>query len=304
MLAEAGILEVQALLLCASIRRFAGVCSGAAITVVSPRADRRPSSSTLGALRVLGAEYLPLDLKSPCPAYGPSFKVMAAAHLARRPGPPILVQTDSDTLFLDEPDLTLCGMDAAARPVDVKGMCTSGEGDRFDPYWRRLCDLCGINYDDIPEITTTIDRRRVRASYNGGLVAVRRDSGILEKTEDCFLRLAAAELVPHEDFTLRTGSGIVSGIGTRYWGTSQAALSLALTAIGHRVRVLPESYNVPLHFEVFRERPSNRPIHVHYHWLGEAAHCGTGALLGGRVIPSPEAQQWLIRRLPLDSAIA
>jgi hypothetical protein len=126
LIAEAGVLEVQALLLCRSIRRFGCRYSSAAITVVSPRASRRPSRATLRELNVLGAEYLALDIHSPCPAYGPSFKVLVAAHIARRPGPPIVVQLDSDTLFLGEPNFSLTGVDAAARPVDVKGMCTSG----------------------------------------------------------------------------------------------------------------------------------------------------------------------------------
>jgi hypothetical protein len=46
-LAEAGVLEAQAPLLCSSIRRFAGAYSSAAIVVVSPRPDRRPCRTTL-----------------------------------------------------------------------------------------------------------------------------------------------------------------------------------------------------------------------------------------------------------------
>ena len=36
---------------------------------------------------------------------------------------------DSDTVLLSEPDLELLEAEVAARPVDVKGMCTSGIGD-------------------------------------------------------------------------------------------------------------------------------------------------------------------------------
>jgi hypothetical protein len=73
-LAEKGILERQALLLCGSIRMFGGVYRSAGITVVSPRSDRRPSPATLQAFERLGAEYLDLDLSSEWPSYGASFR--------------------------------------------------------------------------------------------------------------------------------------------------------------------------------------------------------------------------------------
>src|SRR5690242_18041255 len=84
LIAEAGALEAQAVLLCDSIRRFAGAHSRAPITVVSPRSARRPSSSTLAELDRLEAEYLPLEVDSCCPEYGTSYRVHAAAHVERR----------------------------------------------------------------------------------------------------------------------------------------------------------------------------------------------------------------------------
>src|SRR5437868_827653 len=86
LIAESGILELQALLLCESIRRFAGVHSRSPITVVSPRAARRPSPATIRALGRLDAEYLPLGIDSCCPDYGTSFRMHAAAHVERQPG--------------------------------------------------------------------------------------------------------------------------------------------------------------------------------------------------------------------------
>src|SRR6202165_524229 len=146
LIAESGILESQALLLCASIRQFGGVVSTAPITVVSPRKSRRPSFATPRHLDSLQAEYLALDIDSACPEYGPSFRVHAAAHVARRSGPPIVVQLDSDTVFIGEPVLLVHDGPAAARPVDVKGMCTTGPENEFDGYWRALCALVGVDY--------------------------------------------------------------------------------------------------------------------------------------------------------------
>src|SRR5689334_5813906 len=227
LIAESGVLELQALLLCESIRRFAGIHARSPITVVSPRRARRPSPVTIRALGRLDVEYLPLEIDSCCPDYGTSFRVHAAAHVERRSGPPTLVQLDSDTIFLAEPDLGLNGSDAAARPVDVKGMCTTGDGDPLDPWWRRLCALAGIDYGQVPTITTTVDRQIIRASHNGGFVAVRRAGGLFARTDEVFRRLVAAGRTPWpgDGPTVRTGTGVLRGPATAWWGTSQAAFS-------------------------------------------------------------------------------
>src|SRR5262249_23126913 len=172
----------------------AGACAKAPIVAVSPRARRRPSAATLRRFEQLGVDYLALDLESCCPEYTTAIRLHVSPIVARRPGPPILVQLDSDTLFLRQPHLSLGTAELAARPVDMKGICTAGPGDPFDPYWRDLCALCGVDYDLIPEVSTTVAGERVRAAYNGGLIAIRRDCGVYECTEDFFRRAVAADL--------------------------------------------------------------------------------------------------------------
>jgi hypothetical protein len=270
-LAEAGILEAQTLLLCHSIRRFAGAHSSAAIVVVSPRPDCRPSRATVKELEVLGVGYLELELQSLCPSYGPSYGIYVAAHVARRPGPPVLVLLDSDTLFLGEPDFSLRGVDIALRPVDVKGMCTAGRGDPFDRYWHDLCALCGVDYAELPHVVTTVDRQTVLANYNAGLVAVRRDSGIFEKTEEFFTRVLSR----------------------------QAALSIAITSMKSPVQTLPPTYNVPLHSFDLLERATAAPIHVHYHWLCSGDGYSANPMLDGRMQLPDSIVNWLRQHLPL-----
>lgn len=302
-LTEAGVLEAQALLLCASIREFGGRHSSSAIVAVSPRPSRRPSRSTVRELENMGVEYLELDLPSACPSYGPSFRVHAVAHISRRPGPPILVQIDSDTLFLDEPDFSLNGVDAAARPVDVKGMCTTGPGDPFEEYWRKLCKLCGVDYERLPFVETTVDRKTVRASYNGGLAAATRSSGIFDRTEEFFSKLVAVGARPWAGSGIQVKSAVetVSKEGSEFWGTTQAALSLAITALGGAIEILPPSYNVPLHLFDQLTPPEAEPIHVHYHWLGSRESRKENPLLNGRLRLPGETAKWLKKRLPLRS---
>jgi hypothetical protein len=299
--AEAGILEAQAILLCESIRLFAGRYATAAITVVSPRADRRPSPASLKRLAALGADYLALEVESCCAEYSTAIRVHVTPIVVRRPGPAILVQLDSDTLFLGEPDLALAGADIAARPADLKTICTGGAGDPMDGYWRRLCALCGVDYDLIPTVVTTVDQAPIRAAYNGGLIAVRRDCGVFERTEANFLRLIAANLRPRPGTDLRfdTGTGIVAGRGAEFWGTTQAAFSLAAAAGRHPVRILPASHNLPLNLFDDIAAPAVPPIHVHYHWLANAGRVQRNPLLDGRLHLPPAARAWLADRLPL-----
>ncbi len=300
LIAEKGDLELQAALLCESIRMFTGCCRFASITVVSPRRHLRPSSATWRKLELLGVEYLELDLQSRCAAYGPSFKVQVAAYLERRAGPPVLVQLDSDTLFVGEPDLSPHEQAAAARPVDVKGMCTAGTGDAFDPYWQQLCRVCGVNYEALPLIETTVDRVTVRASFNGGLVAVPRASRIFAQTEMFFDRGVEAGLKPWaERGSIYTGAGEVPAEGGEYWGSSQAALSLAIAHSGGRARILPASHNVPLHFFDSLAMPQQAPVHLHYHWLLSGGEHSGDALFDPRLMLAHHTVEWLRRRVPL-----
>jgi hypothetical protein len=307
LIAESGVLELQALLLCESLRRFAGIHARSPITVVSPRRERRPSPATIRALGRLDVEYLPLEIDSCCPDYGTSFRVHAAAHVERRPGPPTVVQLDSDTIFLAEPDLALTGSDAAARPVDVKGMCTTGADDPFDPWWRRLCALVGVDYERVPTTTTTVDRQTIRASYNGGFVAVRRACGLFGRTEEAFRRLVAAGLTPWpgDGPTVQTGTGVVRGAATAWWGTSQAAFSLAAVAGGHAVRLMRESHNFPLHLVAEMSTPIPRPlVHLHYHWLFTAGEADAIRIAFDKLELPEDVAEWLATRLPLDPASA
>ncbi|TGQ66724.1 hypothetical protein EN829_018920 [Mesorhizobium sp. M00.F.Ca.ET.186.01.1.1] len=302
LIAEAGILEAQALLLCESIRCFAGSYSKSAITAVSPRSDRRPSPSTLSRLKQLGVEYLPIEIDSCCPQYGPSYRVHSLAHVERRAGPPVIIQLDSDAIFVAEPDFSLGTNSAAARPVDVKGMCTTGAGDPFDAYWRELCALAGVDYEHLPVVRTSVDNLAVRASYNAGLIAARRACGLFQRTEDILKKLVAADMKPWAgaEPAYSTGTGVLQGDATAFWGTSQAAFSLAAVAGNHSVRLLPATHNFPLHG--FNPATAPNPaqlVHIHYHGLFNDGSAAANPLLDGSLALPAGIPEWLEARLPL-----
>jgi hypothetical protein len=161
--------------------------------------------------------------------------------------------------------------------------------------------MASVDYDSIPWVTSTVDKRKVRANYNAGLVAARRASGLFRQTEEIFLRLVAENHRPwaSSDPLVKSGTGFVDRVGSEFWGTSQAAFSLAATARNGAVQILPGSYNLPLHS--FHDLPpiTEVPIHVHYHWLCSEGECENNPMLDGRLPLPQEVSGWLQRELPL-----
>lgn len=304
---ESGILEKQTVLLCKSIRRFTGTYADSPIIVISPRPNRRPSEATLAQLALLGVTYIPMSISSPCPEYGPSLRVIACARYEQMSRANTHVFLDSDTVFIGAPDVALAEYNAAMRPVDVEGMCTQGITSFNDPYWQELCKICEVDYKDIPYMVTTVDKQRVKASYNGGFTVTRRENGVLQRASDYFVRSVKAGLRPFagRGGPFQAGHGIVSDAGSEYWGSSQACLSLALWGSGLSVRTLPITHNFPLCFydELLPELKAGKTcleiVHVHYHHLFCDSSAKNPILDGCPGFPS-DGVNWLRERLTPD----
>jgi hypothetical protein len=296
---EAGPLARQTLRLFDSLRRFGGRFSGCPAYAVSPRPSHAIDRETRAALRALDVVHIEEHLNRDCPQYGSANRVAAAAHVEAHASHEILVVLDSDTLFLREPiELLLAhDVDAAVRPVDIKGMCSSGPDDPCDDYWQRLCRLADVDYAAIPWTHASVDGARIKASYNGGLVVARTRGRILQRWAEIFFASARDGLVPRSRSNrFRAGAGWVEPSVGRWWGTNQAALSLALWGSTRAVQELPPGYNYPLHLHARMPRDRNADpatwVHVHYHWLFDADRLGDNPLLNA--FPSdPELQHWL-----------
>jgi hypothetical protein len=276
---ERGVLEDQALLLFESIRQYAGCFRDCSIYALSPRLGHTISQRTRRSLDELRVNYIDEVLNTECREYGSANRVAAAAYIEKVSSHQFLVILDSDTLFLREPEMVLLpsDVDVALRPVDVKGMCTTGPDDPFDRYWRDLCNCCGVDYDQIPFTESFIDHYRIKASYNGGLVIVRRELGILRKWAEFFFASVRRRLKPYARARrFRSGAGWVDSMASKLWGSNQAALSLAVWSTTRRVQELPATYNYPLHLhhQTSPEIVSDvfpHLVHVHYHWLMQEA---------------------------------
>lgn len=304
---ESGMLEAQALLLFESIRLYTGRFRNCSIYALSPRAGYRISTEARRRLDEMEVHYFDTVLNTECPEYGSANRVAAATHIENMRRHDILVILDSDTLFLGEPDDFLLppDIDVAVRPVDAKGISTSGPSDSFDIYWRNLCECCGVDYDDIPLSQSFIDQQRIKANYNGGLVVVRGSLGILHRWADFFFRSIRQNIRPSSDgLSFRAGAGWVEPAASKLWGSNQAALSLAIWSTTRQVKELPPIYNYPLHLHkqvdpALAKAIFPKLLHVHYHWLFEADALSANPLFlrGGPL--SGKQRKWLRSATPL-----
>ncbi len=215
-----------------------------------------------------------------------------------------MVVLDSDTVYLDEPELPT-DADVAVRPVDAKGSASRGPGDPFEDYWVALAAMSGIPIDRLPYIRATIDGERIRASYNGGLIVARRAKGIFTRTAELFTASVKAGLRPYRGsgMDVYASTGPVGQAGSEYWGSNQAALAIAIWAATDRVVHYPACYNVPLHLvaskgKIDPEWLARPPVHVHYHFmfapdLQEVAM----QILAKLGVPS-DRLNWLAARIP------
>ena len=300
---EANRLEPQARLLGESIRTFGGPYRQAPIFAVSPRPHLALGPEARAHLEALGVTYVVEPLNDTGSPYGPINRIVAGAWAEAFSPQPYLVLLDTDTVFVGEPGFVRA--DVGVRPVDVKGSASSGAGDPLDAYWARMCRLGGIDPSRLPWLATTIDKMRIRASYNGGLTVVRRDLGIFQRTREIFFASFQENLRPlagtERDVVASTGA--VGREASEWWGSSQAALSIAIWSRTSDVYTFDERYNIPLNNltgpgRSWPMRPGFAPILLHYHHLAEAHYQAQlrQALL--RIGCSSAALQWIEDRLP------
>jgi glycosyltransferase involved in cell wall biosynthesis len=300
---EFGKLESQAILLVESLRQFGGVYSNCPVYAISPRPSRQISHACRTELLALGVQLVVEDLLNADEAYGPLARLAACVWAEKNLTSEIVVSLDNDLFFAGEPDFSLRGVDFFARPVDVKGICTSGKDDPFDEYWQRAARYTGVDYDEIPWVETTTDHAFVKASYNGGMVAVRRGLGLFQHAQEIMRILKKNDLAPRisGENQIFASTGFVGTESTRWWGASQVVLSLAATQLKARISIAPETYNVPAHIAEGLDGRNwlKDAILVHYHWLLNREYVKKDSVIyGGLNLPLP-VLEWLKSRTPL-----
>lgn len=270
---ERGELEQKALLLCRSIRRFAGRHANAPIYTFQPRTGTTISRDTAAQLAELGVQHSSETLNRDYAHYAIGNKIFASARAEELASAEVVVFLDSDTVIVNEPVAfeLLDGIDAAVRPVDMhrspqepdddddpfwrtrfRRVSSSGPGDPLDDYWLRMYDLLRIA--PRPFVETTCSHQRIRAYFNSGMIAVRRSAQLFARWRDDFVRLMDAQHIPRN--------------GPPHY-MDQLSLAATLTRVWERVAIPDGRYNYPLPgrdalHEPYRSLPLEELVHIHY----------------------------------------
>ncbi len=285
MCVERGPLESQSILCVESLRRYGGALAASPVFAFAPRRGQGPDDATVRALSDLGASVVAEPLNAEHAAHPTWNKVYAAAWAERELSEEILVFTDSDCVFLGEPaELARGEWQAAAKPVGVARAASAGAGDEAEEWWRRMYQTAGVRSE--PFVTTAVDRVRVRAYWNAGLVAARRSAGVFGAWRSALEALVAAGCVHPKPELM-----------------DQMSLATALADRHEQVWELPDPYNYPLPQRARLSPQAARLelgelVHAHLHRWAHVA--GFLSELEPPLDRGAERYVWLDERLPLE----
>jgi hypothetical protein len=296
---EYGRLELETVLMVRSLRKFGGDFARARVLAVVGRSGaalRRETLDYLDQLEVTLRRAQTSDNRYPWFNY--ANKVAAVQLADREATTTTVVWLDSDVLFAAQPDGLIL-----ADEEDFAGRCEPlppAVYDNFrisEPYWRDLCDLLGVSFDDIPWVDRADGRPRQRASFNSGVFAWRRASGFARHYRDAFETLLASRRAQSDG---------------NFFAADQVVLSPLMLKLGLRWRHL----DIRDHHMVFQglisgplaALPMNDSAVIHYSRSLSSPH--RGSFLARLRAELPELATWLeeaepqIRRSSLRRAHA
>ncbi len=181
--------ERELILLARSIRAFGGTLAGSRLWVFVP--GQLPlTARTQTALEEAGVQLHPYSVPGAALAFPFAAKVCAAGAAeaqARAEGAELLVWMDPDTILIQPPEEFLLDADhqLGCRPVQLT-LVSSTYDEPLDDFWSAIYQRCGADVQTVFEVVTTIDRRRIRANFNAGLLVVRPGTGLLQRWAGCF----------------------------------------------------------------------------------------------------------------------
>jgi len=251
---ERGFLEGASILLCESIRKFAGRCSGLPIYSFAPRSGRDISKSTAKAFFRLGVNHEHRILNKSYSDYALANKPFVASYAESHLHHSQIVFLDSDTIVMNDLSglLLKTNHDVALAPDHTKNIGSAGQRDPNDAYWQKLYSLCKSTRKIWT--TTTVDRSKVRGYWNSGVVVARQNCGVFSAWLTNFRRAMKKNLKP--------------SCGQQYF-VEQSVLSATVLGLDCRIRTLPSTYNYPMNHQLDlmdqrRERTFDQVSVVHY----------------------------------------
>ncbi|WP_339037604.1 hypothetical protein WHZ78_07540 [Bradyrhizobium symbiodeficiens] len=166
---EAGPLEAQVLMLAESLRAFGGPSAALDFIAVKPRRGPKISAKTLREFKRLQVEFIDERMNVELDWWNNANKSCVMSQLETRVSTPNITWMDGDMVLLQ-------ALDELSPTEGTQFIARAGEGylgsdgtDKNAPYWRKLCELIGIDFDRFPEINSFPEGRRIRAYWQTGI---------------------------------------------------------------------------------------------------------------------------------------
>lgn len=296
---EEGVLEQQALLAIKSILTFVQPHLDCKIWAVSPRGSNyHPKKSTTDFFKNNNITYLNKYLNIRYDYFPLCNGIYASEHIeSKAQNSDFILLIDTDTLFINPIDRSFFDVNSVyLRPVDNKGIGSTGNADSNDVFWQDAFNLFGLK-PDFPEMKTTVDQQTIRPYYNSGFVLAPKSFNFFRKWKTVFENLMGSQI--------RTNPS-QSRHKVDFGFLEQMSISVALSLYNLEKKMLPNSYNYPLPFmPVLSQRDGainfSNLCHIHYHrWF---QHPGfLNHILNDDDMLSAQ-YQWLQPNLPLTPII-
>lgn len=228
---EAGPIENYSLLLVESIRKFGGTFKDVPIYSFEVRDTPKISENTLNTFKDLGVTHIREFLNQKYSYFPFANQPCLGAWAEENIDADVLVLLDSDKVFFNEPQEFLLSSkeDIGVRPVYIKNVGSEGEGDPNDEYWQQIYEIIGVKNNIY--VTSTIDKKKIRAYWNGGMVAAQRSLGFFSKWKNDLEKVMEKELQPRE---------------TGIFYVSQTVMAATISAMTENVKTFSPQYNYPI----------------------------------------------------------
>ena len=254
---EEGHLEKMAKLLVYSIRNLTGEFRNTPIYSYQPRKNNKVSKETKKFFEDNDVNLIDEPLNTKYNYYPLANKPLACAHREKLSTAKYLLFLDTDTFFLDEPNIynRLNNIDIALNPVDFNNIGTdinfsSGEKD----FWKSLYNLLDIQSRKI--VKTNVDKKYVLEYYNSGFILSKKENLLFSRWWKNFDFIMSKKIKPKKGLFFLEQS---------VFSATVAQMNLDLAQLG-------KNYNYPLDSYSRKWRglfpfSLKNVKHVHYHKL-------------------------------------
>jgi hypothetical protein len=223
---ESGRLEPEVVLMAATLRAFGGRFARCPVLAVRSRHGPQLARATLHALEQLDVRYVDAPQRHALDWLGFTCKPLAAEIADRTATTRHIVWLDGDIFVVREP----AALDAPQYDnvevlgcVEELGPVSTGEGDRFEPFWAALAQ--GARLSEVPFTTAGPSGKRIRLQINSGVFRFARGSGFAQRYRQTYDTLMALRVAPKDDPSIFLHEQILFSVAAASWPRGFALLA-------------------------------------------------------------------------------